>query len=500
MFARHSHHWLCAAFCFVLAGPVPVLGQGSPLTLGPLTVTVPAGWYAQTNVVPIRLFSPDSTPQQYFQVEFLPFEQTAQDVRERHSLAWARIAATIQAVSLPETGVSGQFIWTRVDAQRAPGQQDTLILYSAKSGAIYMPIAVDATRSDLLSRNLPALDAMLRTATFNDVPQSQASSASNSGAGKSAGPQTNVASPATLSEYAYTTPDGWTASQYSDGIVLMSPASVTNERCVVTLWPMRPAGADVIGDANRIFQDVYKNYEPRNQTTRGTPMPASMVRGTSGQGWDYVIVRRGIAPRGSPESRLGFVFVAKLNTLLAVISGVSKDPLVSTCFGELAYNAWPRFFYSLSFKNWTPTNQTSAMRERIVGVWTTATATVADQFIFAGNGRYASTAAAQQYSRISDSEALRTTQAFFGNGTYTLRGSAITLTPDDRSNPPETGFVRVEEESKDDARSWVQTLYLLRTSAVDGKEYEVRYQKRLGGFWPRENRLLWPISVLSERR
>ena len=256
MTARHLHHWLCFVVCVVLAGAVLVLAQGTPLTLGPLTVTIPAGWFAQTNVVPIRLFSPDSTPQQYFQVEFLP--------------------------------------------------------------------------------------------------QSHASSASNPGADSTAVSQPNVASAATLGEYVYAAPAGWTKSQYVDGIVLMSPASVTNERCVVTLWPMRPAGADLLGDASNIFQDVYKTYEPRNQTNRGTPMPQSVVRGTSGQGWDYVIVRRGIAPRGSPESRLGFVFVAKLNDRLAIISGVSRDPLVSTCFGELASNAWPAFFYSLSFKNWTP--------------------------------------------------------------------------------------------------------------------------------------------------
>lgn len=284
--------------------------------------------------------------------------------------------------------------------------------------------------------------------------------------------------PGSLSEYGYTMPPGWTTKQYPDGIVLMSPVSATNEVCVVTLWPMRPAGTNLLADANSIFQDVYKTYELRNQTTRGTPMPSSVVRGTSGQGWEYVIVRRGIAPRGSPESRLAFVFAARLNDRLAVISGVSKDPLVSACFGELAYNAWPRFFYSLNFRNWTPTDQTAAMRKRIAGVWTIATASVADQFVFAGNGRYASAAVARQSSRISSSEALETTQAFFGNGAYTLRGNAITLTPDDRNSHAEAGFIRVEEESKDEGASWADALYLLRVSAVDGKDYEVRYQKK----------------------
>jgi hypothetical protein len=473
MTPRHLRHRIYFIACVVLTAPVFAFAQGTPLRLGPLTATVPEGWIAPTNSVPVQFFSPDSAPQQYFEVEFFPFEQTAQDVREYHSLVWGRMAALIHPATPPLSGVSGQFIWTRVEGQRSRGQRETLILYSVESGSLYAAIAVDATRADLVSRNLPAIEAMVGHAILGDTSSVPPADADNS-----ASPQASVASPATLGEYVYSTPAGWTATQYSDGIVLMSPLSVTNERCVVTLWPMRPPGASLLSDANNIFRDVYKTYELRNLTTRGTPMPASLVRGTSGQGWDYVIVRRGIAPPGSPESRLGFVFVARLSDRLAVISGVSRDPLVSTCMGELASNAWPRFFYSLSFKSWTPTDLASAMRKKIVGVWTAATGTSADQFTFAANGRYGGAAAAQEYNRISNTEVLQTTQAFFGNGAYTLKGNAIILTPDDRKNHPETGFIRVEEESKDDGRSWVEALYLLRTSAVDGKEYEVRYQKK----------------------
>jgi hypothetical protein len=170
--------------------------------------------------------------------------------------------------------------------------------------------------------------------------------------------------------------------------------------------------------------------------------------------------------------------VAKLNNRLAVISGISRDPLVSTCFGELAYSAWPRFFYSLRFKNWTSVDQTALMRQKLAGVWTIATASVADQMTFAGNGRFADASAVQRYSRISSTELLRTTEAFFGNGAYTLKENTITLTRDDRKNQPENGLFRVEEESKDDGRTWTEILYLLRVSIVDGKDYEVRYQKR----------------------
>ena len=146
--------------------------------------------------------------------------------------------------------------------------------------------------------------------------------------------------------------------------------------------------------------------------------------------------------------------------------------------GELAHNAWPRFFYSLSFKGWTSPDQSDAMRKRVAGVWTSATGTAADQITIAGNGRYANAAARQQYFQISSTEALETTTAAFGNGAYTLRGNAITMVQDDRQNQPETGYIRMEEESKDEGRTWTPILYLLRVSAVDGQDYEVRYNRR----------------------
>ena len=272
--------------------------------------------------------------------------------------------------------------------------------------------------------------------------------------------------PPTVNEYVYALPPAWTATPYPDGLVLMSPPSATNERCVFTVWPMRPSGTNLLRDASSAFQEIYRQYEPRNLTVRGTPMPSTVARGMSGQGWEYVLVKRGVAPPGSPESRLAFVLAIKLRDRLAVISGVSRDPLVSTCMGELAGNVWPRFFYSLSFRGWTPTDQSDAMRQKMAGTWTAATGTAATQFVFAVDGRYSDAAATRRP---------RTTQAYFGSGAYTLRGNAISLTPD--GERPETGFVRVEDESTDEGRTWTPVLYLLRVSAVDGRDYEVRYLK-----------------------
>ncbi|HKV93567.1 MAG TPA: hypothetical protein VJW20_13555 [Candidatus Angelobacter sp.] len=459
---------------FALAGPISVFAQGTPLTVGPLTVTVPPGWTTQSTFGPMMLFSPDSTPLQFFKVTFEPAEQTTQDVRQRHSTIVGNLAGIMRPGSVPQNGTTGKFIWTRMELQLPTGQGETMVLYSAKAGSTYVAVGVETTRPELLARNLRAVEAMLTNATLSGAtPGSGAANAPANDA--SSAPASTATGAGTLDDYVYTVPAGWTAQRFPDGIVLSSPFSSTQEKCFISMWPMRAAGADLLQDANNAFRDVWlRNYVLRNQTPAGFAFPESIIHGASGQGWEYVIVRRGIAPPNSQESRLAFVMVAKLDNRMAVISGLSKDPLVSACMGEnIASTVWPKFFYGLSFKGWPQADHTQQMRKLLAGEWIAATATAGDLITFAGNGRFANAAAAQQY-HLTPNELITTTQAYFGNGSYTLRGNAITMTQDDKKIIP--GFFRVEQETKD-GRTWADVFYLMRTSSVDGQEYELRFKR-----------------------
>src|SRR5262245_17917506 len=59
--------------------------QGPPLTTGPLNVTRPPGWTKNEFFGTIKYFSPDSTPQQFLRLQFLPAEETTKRVAQRHS-------------------------------------------------------------------------------------------------------------------------------------------------------------------------------------------------------------------------------------------------------------------------------------------------------------------------------------------------------------------------------------------------------------------------------
>ena len=280
----------------------------------------------------------------------------------------------------------------------------------------------------------------------------------------------------TQGNYVYVVPAGWTPKQYPDGgVVMTSPVYGTGEKCTISVLSMRPATSDLQTAANGIFSELFsKDYLA--VTTYTSP---SMIRGISPQGWEYFITKQGIRPRaGNFSDVFAFVFVAKLDNQLAVIAGISKDPLVSNCFGSNLKDVWPQFFYSLQFKNWRSQQPDKEVMKRMTGVWMAATATAGDRLVFAPNGRFAGASAAQRYYATSSNELLTVTDAYFGDGAYSIKGNQVILIHDSEKNNPEKGFMRVEQESKDGGRTWKDKLYLMRKSVVDGSDYEVNYDKQ----------------------
>ena len=280
---------------------------------------------------------------------------------------------------------------------------------------------------------------------------------------------------ASIANYIYMIPPGWTEKQYSDGIVLSAPVSNNGEKCSMTILPMRAYGGNLQNDATQLLFGTYTGFQVENSDYATLP---SMIRGISPQGWEYFIVKTTIKPTGNYSKIFAFAFVAKLGNTLAAIVGSSKDPLVSACFGELQANVWPNFFYNLQFKNWNSQGNGKDMMRRMAGIWMGVTATAGDRIVFAINGRYAGASASQQYYSMSGGSLLTVTDAYFGDGSYSLAGNRIMLTHDNDKNRIDNGFIRLEQESKDDGRTWKEKLYLLRTSAVDGKEYEISYNRQ----------------------
>jgi hypothetical protein len=250
-------------------------------------------------------------------------------------------------------------------------------------------------------------------------------------------------------DYTYTAPAGWVRQNAQNATVLVSPVYPGGEQCRLNLLPMRPSVRSLPDDALGIFRELFR-AEP---LTGDIYPPTKFFRGMSPQGWEYFVVKKPIGPSGGNQFGT-ILLVAKVGRNLATIAGVSKEFLVSNCFGELVRDAWPPFFYSLRFRSATASPQNDAtIRQRLAGVWIAATASVGLRYEFTANGRYADAAASMQRTRTADIQ-----QTFFGNGSYSFDGNTLIMTGDDGRRT--AAEFRLEQQSKDFGRSWTDSLCL----------------------------------------
>jgi hypothetical protein len=420
------------------------------------TFTPPAGWQRvdQNGILLYQSQRTQNRRTSYCQIYLFPSRPGSADASGNFASEWTRLVATPFATNVQPRVESKQLPdgWTAVSGavnvvQR--GLPVSAILFTATGFGRVMSVVVNASGQDYL----PDIQSFFAHLSFRAPAAEQAPVA--------AAPPAPGTSSESSGDIVYAVPEGWTQTTYPDGIVYASPIFSNGERCQITVFQLRAATGDLPADARNAYAEIFKTDPLQNNAY---PFPtATLYRGTAAQGWDYFVIKRSIRGRvGEYGSLLGTTLLAaQLGNRLAVITGTGKDPLVSMCFGELVHDEWPGFFHSLRFKSWTPVAQEQRAAQRLAGTWTTATASVADQYTFAPNGRYASAAAAMTRTRLNDAEVLQTTSAFFGDGAYVIRGNTITFAADnDRANA-KTRWFRVEQESKDGGVTWADRLCLL---------------------------------------
>ena len=286
------------------------------------------------------------------------------------------------------------------------------------------------------------------------------------GASDRAGPAANPASGGSLASYGYTIPPQWTRQELRDAIVLTSPTYGNGEKCQISLLPTHPATRSLGDEAIGTFRAIF-NADPLSSY----PVPPpKLVQATSPQGWDYFVIRKLVGGQEGESRTLGsIVLVAALGDQVATVVGISKDFLVSQCFGELQTNVWPMFFYGLQFKNAAAArpSQTS-IQQRLAGTWTAATATVGLGYTFQANGRYATTGLTRY---AYPAPGTNTAQAFFGDGAYSIDGNTLVFTGNNRERT--TQYFRLEQASTDSGQRWQDQLCLMPS----GGSGEVCYRR-----------------------
>jgi hypothetical protein len=445
------------------------------------TFTPPGGWQRSDVNGIVQLQSPHAVNGRtaYCQIFLFPSHPGSADAAQNFAAEWARLIAQPFGVAAvpPTQSKQSPDGWTAVMGGANVVQRGipaTAILFTVTGHDRVMSVVINEAGQEYT----PAVSTFLGSLTFHAPESAQAAapppSAAPAGPTAPPNPAPGTVGISVAGNYSYAIPQGWTGTAYPDGGVVYGSAIYNNgERCQISVFPLRPASGNLVTDARSVYAQIFQTDPFQNNDY---PYPgASFIRGISADGWSYFIIQKSIHGRfGDYGTLLGTRLMAiQLGNQVATITSTGKDPEVSMCFGEIVHDEWPAFFYTVHFKNWTVTPQEREVPRRLAGSWTTATATVADRYVFAANGRFASAAAAMTTTRISPTELLQTTNAYFGDGAYTISGSTITLTPDNERSNPRHGHFRVEQVSKDGGATWTDRLCLL----LEGISGEVCYTR-----------------------
>lgn len=277
---------------------------------------------------------------------------------------------------------------------------------------------------------------------------------------------------ASFQEYVYWLPDGWTTMPAGAGQWLVSPASETGERCTLGLWPLVPSSGNLFNDASAAWAQLFRGLEMRPGASE------TLVRAVAPQGWQYVMIGRTLARTGEADANVfGSIMAANVGGRTAVISWLSKAPLMSSClhFYTGLPKVWPRFFANLQFRGSPPAG--GELAKQVQGVWhsigTSTGGGASLEYAFSPSNRYAFTGVGQRYMALSSTLAAVWTSSTFGDGSYSVRGNELTLKPD--RGDAETYVIRLEQVSKDGGRTWTEKLYMMRPTPVaylDGTRLE----------------------------
>jgi hypothetical protein len=213
-----------------------------------------------------------------------------------------------------------------------------------------------------------------------------------------------------------------------------------------------------------------------------------VLKGYTLQGLEYCVMTASMNKLSADGARFdgyedGSAMVIKSGNTVAIISIRHNTSMMAHNDCVNKYETCARFFNSFAIKNATiPKKTEEASSKRIIGVWKlNAQGAVSGEYVFAANGNYQLVGAIGTSSTSTDYryEYLHlTSYAFQGDGSYSINGNQLKLKRRG-DKEPELQSIRFEKVNHG-GTGWKERVYMLKVSTVDGKEYEVCYEKEKG--------------------
>lgn len=276
--------------------------------------------------------------------------------------------------------------------------------------------------------------------------------------------------------YSFIVPDKWFVTTAKDHVKLSQ--SQTEQGCVITILEPQPSSGNLEKDVVSVFGMMYPGWSFRNTGAK----QYDLSKGYTPQGLEYCMIEGNVS-KARPDGYYydyedGTAMVVSFGNQVAIISGRHNRLIACNCYNQ--YEGWRRFFNSFTVKNQPASkNADSATAKRIIGSWMTMGSGAATEYILAANGNYqfiGGFGSSSTQTRGNDDYLVLKGSAWQGDGKYVIRGDQITFTRRGDAKPEQARF-RLEKVNHG-GTGWNDRLYMRKTDATNGKEYEVCYERR----------------------
>jgi hypothetical protein len=260
-----------------------------------------------------------------------------------------------------------------------------------------------------------------------------------------------AATPTVGVELDFTAPPGFSLKRDGAGATLTPKGA----GCVYGISPPFPSSGDLERDARTAFGSIFAPWRPRYADDKSN----RFTRGVSADGWRFASMG-GDLQQGAGQVLHGMAMVVP--TGAKRITAVWELGDLANCRPDLL--PFAQLFHSLRVRG-APSDGGKALRGEMTGTWIHSSGPGSMILVFRPDGTYERALHTSTTLGITE-----TTRTGVKGGRYTLRGSELTLEPDDKSKPREIHRVRVVE-SKAPVSSGKALLLL-------GDSGEVEYLRR----------------------
>lgn len=403
-----------------------------------LTYAPPSGWTMQT--------APDKTaylrPNGVGLITFYPSYAATGSAAEEFAKLWRTRVSPVAGAQPPQPQIERDGEYTAaIGAQRVDAQGTittiSLVAFVGRGRALGV---LTLTAGD---------DALREVSTFFDTLKVTPGVSSPTSPNASAS-----ASPNTI-EVDYDLPAGY-ASQRDGGIVVLKPTALDrNTPCVYGISPARPSSGKLDADAASAILEPLPGWQIKSEYYNA-------MQGVSGAGWPYYWFRTDV------QRLAGGSYQYLTAMSMAFPTGDGRVNIVwgfgstGVCLAD--DNSFLRLFYSLRPRGWT-SDGGKALAGQLLGTWRDTQAAGMAQYKFYADGRY-------EYGLGTSTTFgnLETRTGSASVGRYELRGSELTLNPDNRSRGVSKFRLRIYNHYN--KGGWIRAMSLFNENASPAREVE----------------------------